>query len=355
MQAALMYGKEDLRVLDIEMPQVDEDEILVKTANASICGTDLRMFRNGYRGITQNTPLVTGHEMSGEIVAVGAKAAEISDAYGQHYQKGMRVAVAPNMGCGICDLCVSGSTHLCPGYQALGINLHGGFAQYFKVPGKAVRQGNISVLPGNLSYEEASLAEPLSCVLNGFERTRVQPGDAVLILGAGPIGLMHAMIMLGAGAGTVILSDPNEKRLKAAQALERALITVDPSHLEERVMDLTQGKGVHVSITANPSPQAQVVALELTAINGHVSYFGGIPGGANLPQLDTNLVHYRQLWVTGTTRQSILQFRKALGIMSNKSIEVQKLITHRHRLEQVKDAFDMALRGEGIKHTICFD
>ncbi len=355
MQAALMYDKEDLRVLDIETPTINANEILVKTANASICGTDLRMYRNGYRGITKSTPLITGHEMSGEIVAIGKNVAEISDANGMHYSEGMRVAIAPNMGCGICDQCVSGHTHLCPDYMALGINMNGAFAQYFKVPGKAVRQGNISVLPDDLSYEEASLAEPLSCVLNGFERTRIQPGDAVLILGAGPIGLMHAMMLQSAGAGMVLVNDVNEKRLKAAKELNSGLTTVESSGMKEKVMDLTRGKGVEVCITANASPQAQIIALELTAINGSVIYFGGIPGDADLSGINTNLIHYRQLWVTGTTRQSIIQFRKTLNMISKGLIDVRKLITHRHRLDQINDAFDMALRGEGMKHTIFFE
>ena len=162
MLAARLYGKEILKVEEIAQPQITSDEVLLNVRSAFLCGTDVRMYGNGHKNVNADSPLVLGHEVSGIIAQVGKDVAG--------YEEGMRVAVAPNMGCGICDLCVSGNTHLCPDYTALGISLDGAFAQYVRIPAAAVRQGNIVELSKTTSFREAALAEPLSCVYNNFER-----------------------------------------------------------------------------------------------------------------------------------------------------------------------------------------
>lgn len=354
MQAAFTFGKEDIRLEEVAVPSIDRNEILVKTASASICGTDLRMYKNGYKGIDEQHPLVQGHELSGVIADVGADVKNLSDLNGNTYRTGLRVAVAPNMGCGVCDLCVSGNTHLCANYKALGINLNGGFAEYFCVPEAAVRQGCVSVIPDTLSFEEASLAEPLSCVYNGFERWQIKPGNSVLIMGSGPIGIIHVMMAKMAGAGKIFINDNNEQRLDEALKFEPSAIALTADNLKEKIFDLTNGHGVDICVTANPSPQAQILAIQLMAVNGRVIYFGGVPAGADMSGLDTNLIHYRQLIVTGTTRQSVLQFRTTLEMLSDGVIDVKKLITHRHKLDNIQAAFQQAIDREGIKHVINF-
>jgi L-iditol 2-dehydrogenase len=347
MQAAFMYDKEDIRLEEVAIPEIGDNEVLVQTAGASICGTDLRMFKNGYKNISPENPLILGHELSGTIVDVGKNLVK-------RYKTGQRVAVAPNMGCGVCNICVSGNTHLCTEYKALGINLNGGFAEYFRVPEAAVRQGNISLIPDHLSFDVASLAEPLSCVYNGFERWEITPGDTVLIMGSGPIGLMQAMMAKMAGAGKIFVNDLNPHRLEEVRRFDKAFVTLSSEHLKEKIFDLTNGWGVDICVTANPSPQAQILAIQLMAINGRVNYFGGVPAGADMSGLDTNAIHYRQLKVTGTTRQSIIQFRKTLNLIADGLIDVEKLITHRHKLERINQAFSQALNREGIKHVISF-
>ena len=172
MKAIQLLGKEQIQLNELPKPEISEKEVLIKVKAASICGTDVRMYKNGYPTASEETPLTLGHEISGDIVEVGAAV--------DFYQVGMRVAIAPNMGCGICDQCVSGNTHLCANYEAFGINLPGGFAEYLVIPEKAVRQGNISLIPDELSYEEAALIEPFSCVFNGQEIAGNKPGDNVM-------------------------------------------------------------------------------------------------------------------------------------------------------------------------------
>lgn len=347
MRAALLYGKGDIRVGNVKMPDIGMHELLLKVKSSFICGTDVRMFENGYAGISESTPLILGHEMSGVIERAG-------DAV-SGYRKGMRVAVAPNMGCGRCGECVSGNTHLCRDYKAFGINLNGGFAEYVCVSEMAVRQGNVIEIDDSISFEDAALAEPLSCVYNAYERSNIRPGDTVLIIGAGPIGIMHAKFAKMGGASRVIINDLSAVRLEQCKRIDSSFITVGINDLKERVMDITNNKGVDVSVTACPSPQAQIASLELAAINGRIIFFGGLPKDICHVSLDTNMIHYKQLLVTGTTKSSLSQFRKTLELISSGLINVKDMITTRFSVDDISLAFEKAANGIGLKNTIEFD
>ena len=154
MRAALLYGKVDLRVQEVAAPEITKHEVLLQVKSAFVCGTDVRMFKNGYKGVSEDSPIILGHELSGLITKVGKNV--------EGYNEGMAVAVAPNMGCGICDRCVSGNTQLCKDYRALGIHLDGGFAEYVRIPEAAVRQGNIIEILSGMSFEEAAIVDGCS-------------------------------------------------------------------------------------------------------------------------------------------------------------------------------------------------
>jgi L-iditol 2-dehydrogenase len=266
---------------------------------------------------------------------------------------GMRVAVAPNMGCGLCDLCVSGNTHLCDNYIAFGINIDGGFAEYVKIPEAAIKQGNIIEIGENVSFEEAALAEPLSCVYNGFERCEISPGDAVLIIGAGPIGIMHAKLAKMAGA-RVLITDFVWERLEVCREMDPEFQIISGEKiLVDAVLEITNGKGVDVCITACPSVAAQEQSLELMAVNGRVLFFGGLPKGVKA-SLDTNLIHYRQLKISGTTRASMNQFRKTIDLIAKGLIEIKSLITSTFSIEDFLEAIEKADKAEGLKNAVVF-
>lgn len=343
MLAAKMYGAGDIRLEEIPVPEIGEQELLLKVRAAAICGTDVRMFANGAKGIDGEHPCILGHEIAGVIEKVGAGVAG--------YRPGQRVAVAPNMGCGICDSCVHGDGHLCPEYKALGINLNGGFAEYCVIPEAAVRGGNVAVLDDAVSFEEAAVNEPLSCVCNGFERADIRPGDFVLVYGAGPIGIMHTALARMAGAGRVFVSDVLESRLAAVKALYPDVITL-PDRVEEEVMRQTGGHGCDAVITACPVPAVQAQALRVAAVNGRVIFFGGVPAGRQPVPLDTNLIHYKQLIVSGTTRASLTQYRRTLGYISAGILDMKPLITARLPLTEIARGLDMAQKGEGLKTVI---
>jgi L-iditol 2-dehydrogenase len=346
MRAARLRGKEDLRVEEVPVPSVSAGEVLLRVKASAVCGTDIRMFKNGYRGVSPESPLILGHELSGVIERVGTAV--------RGYKEGTRVAVAPNMGCGVCDFCVSGNTQLCASYRAFGINIDGGFAEFVRIPEEAVRQGNLSEIPSGGDLVSVALAEPLSCVYNAFQRCAISLGDTVLVIGAGPIGVMHAKLALAGGAARVYMNDVNAERLALCAKLEPRVAPVESARLAERIRDETGGKGLDVVITANPSPEAQSLALELAAINGRVMFFGGLPEGKNRVALDTNFVHYKQIIITGTTRQSLSQFRRTLALIAAGLVKVDTLVTSTFPIERTKEAFEQVMQGRGLKNVVVF-
>lgn len=345
MLALRLYGPNDIRLDEIPIPEINDDEILLKTAAAAICGTDVRMWLNGANGVDADHPLVLGHEFAGTIVKVGKNV--------PFYKEGMQVGMQPNIGCGICDRCVDGKFHLCDTYRAFGINMDGAFAEYVKIPAEAVTRGNLMVLPQGVSPAEAAVTEPLSCAYNGFTKCFVQPGEYAMVVGAGPIGFCHAMLLHMAGAA-VLMNDISAERLADVKKKLPFVTTYCGDDLPGFVNEWTRGRGLDVAITACPVPAVQAAVLHLMNYGGRVNYFGGIPADKQPIPIDTNRIHYKELYVTGSTRSSIAQFRKTLEFVSLGLMDVNSMITHRYSLSQILTAFDNAKQAKGIKHVIEF-
>lgn len=346
MNALRLHGQDDLRHEDLPRPDLAPGEMLLRVRSALICGTDLRMVASG--SCSGGLPRVLGHEMAGQV-------AEVADGAAGQWHRGQRIAVAPNVGCGRCDLCRACDTHLCADYRALGIHLDGAFAEFVRIPAAAIEQGNVVALADTMSFDTAALAESLSCVLSSADRLQPVEGATVLVLGAGVIGLMHAMLMQRLGARRVILSDPNTGRLERCGAVLPDVVTVEPDTLAATVDELTAGRGIDVAITACPAPEAQITALELAALNGRICLFGGLPKDRASVPLDTNRIHYRQLTLTGTTRSSPEHLRRAVGIIAEGGVPWDELVTSRFRLDEADRAFDAARSGAGWKSAIVFD
>ena len=344
MRCAVLYGIKDLKLATRETIEPGDGEVLVKIKAAAICGTDIRMWQNG---APNKHNIVMGHEVAGDIESFGAGV--------EGYQIGDKVAVAPNFGCGTCDLCVAGRGHMCAGLKALGINMDGGFSEYMIVPAKAVRQGNISRLKKGTSYEQATIVEALACVYNGFETCNISPGESVLIIGAGPIGMMHAMLANMAGASKIILHDISEQRLEFCKKTIGIKNIYHGNGLKQYIMEETNEKGVDVLITACPSPDAQAASIELMANYGRINFFGGLPKTKEKVELNTNTIHYKNLIVTGSTRSSLAQYRKSLALVEEGVLDISPLVTDRFDLKDIVPALEYAAAGKGIKSIIAFD
>jgi L-iditol 2-dehydrogenase len=345
MRALQLFGAGDLRLVEIPVPEITEDEVLLKTGAASICGTDVRMWLNGYKGIDEQNPLTLGHEFAGTIFKLGANV--------PYYQAGMRIALQPNIGCGICDRCAAGNQHLCDDYKAFGINMPGAFAEYVKIPASAITRGNMMVIADGVPFDEASIAEPLSCVYNGFSKCFVKPGDYAMVVGAGPIGLMHAMLLQMAGA-SVMMNDVQPDRLALCRDILPGIQVYSGDDLKGFVMEQTKGRGLDVAITACPVPQVQAAMLPLMNYGGRINFFGGIPPQKQPVPIDTNLIHYRELYLTGSTRSSIIQFRKTLSFVEQKLLNISRVVSHRYTLDDALEAFGNARAAVGMKHAIVF-
>ncbi len=342
MRALVYHPVSGLRLEEVETPVPGAGDVLVAVRAAGICATDLRIVHRGHFKIPEGTSRILGHEVTGRVAGVGGRVAGIP--------VGMPVALIPNIGCGRCDQCVRGLMHLCPDYEAFGITLDGGFAQFVKVPERAWRQALLEPIPDGLGFVEAALVEPLSCCLSAQAEVRLGLGDAVLIVGGGPIGLMHVLLARQAGARPVMVSEILDERLEQAGSFG-ADILINPTgeDLRDRVLAETGGRGADVVMVAAPSGEAMEQALDLAAVGGRVVYFAGLPPGRDTIAFAPNRVHYRQITVTGTTGSSRWQFRRTLGLVASRRIDLSRLVSATFPLEDGIAAFERAGSRSDLK------
>src|SRR5659263_22807 len=230
MLAVVYQGKGLINVEEVPIPKINPDEILLKVKAASICGTDIKIKAFGHFKNPDEKKIILGHEVAGEIAEVGSNL--------KGFTKGARISLAPNIGCGVCRQCINGQSNYCEDYKAIGISMDGAFAEYMKIPSEYITQGNIVHLPDTISFEEASLGEPLSTVVCGAEAVNIVPPDVVLIIGAGPMGVLHILMAKLRGAQKIIVSEINAVRRK--QALDfGADIVVNPltENLKEIILN----------------------------------------------------------------------------------------------------------------------
>lgn len=342
MKAAVLMAPNALNVQTVADPELRPGDLLVRVKAATICGTDIRIFR-GRKTMGVRYPSVLGHEFAGEVAEVGGDSS---------FRRGQPVCVCPAFSCGHCQHCIRGYENVCQNLTAIGYEIDGAFAEYIRIPAAGVRRGNVFAVPDGLTFEKAALAEPLACVINGQERVGVDQGDTVVVLGAGPIGLLHLKLARDAGAGKVIISEPNPLRRTAAE-LAGADLTIDPKaqDLPAIVRAATAGLGADVAICAIGVPQLANDALGLVRYRGRVSLFAGFSAG-ELAQLDVNAIHYNELVVTGSFGLTRLQFEKALKLIAGGRFDIDPMLTHRFGLTDMSAALATAEQGGALKVAI---
>lgn len=346
MLAAVYHGPNDLRVEHVPVPEIGPDEVLLRVLRANICGTDLRILHGGHRKFPPGTVRIPGHEVVGEVAAAGAAVAA-------DYPAGRRLFVAPNMGRGDSRETISGNNNLDPEYEAFGITLDGAFAEYMRVPAAAIRQGNLMRVADGVDPAVAALVEPLACVWRGQNKVGVGAGDVVLVMGAGPIGVLHVMLARLRGAARVIVSEPAAGRREQALALG-ADVAADPLNedLAAVVRDASDGRGADVIITAAPVKALQEQALDLAAMGGRVNYFGGLAKDDPFIRFNSNTVHYKELIVTGTTACSTYDCLRAAEIVNSGRLDLSPLITGAFPLAEANAAFAAAADGKNLRVTL---
>lgn len=328
-----MHAAGDLRLEARDDPVPGPGEVVVRVRAVGVCATDVRIFSFGHERIPAGTSRVLGHEIAGEVEASGPGV--------EGLPRGDRVAVAPNYGCGRCEQCTAGWTNLCPDHEAIGISLDGGFAQRVRVPAPAVAQGNVVRLPDQLSDEEAALVEPLSCCLAAQEGISLGPGDVALVIGAGPLGLMHVLLARLRGAARVMLSGfPEERLVLARHAGADEAFDSRRQDLGAAVLRATDGRGVDAVLVTAPPKRAGEEAMVVAAKRGRISFFAGQAGGDSRIPIDANAIHYRQLVLTGTSGSNVRQFRTALEHVAKGRLDLRPLISDRLPLDSVHAALE---------------
>lgn len=315
MTAAVLYGKEDLKIEQIPVPAVAPDEVLVRVRTALTCGTDLKVYRQGAHARMIVPPAVFGHELAGVVEEVGCEVG--------NFRKGMRVVAANSAPCLECRYCRRGRPNLC---EDLLFN-NGAYAEFIRIPGRIVRQ-NLLQIPEHVDFADAALVEPLACVLRGVEETGIAAGDTVAIIGMGPVGLMFTRLAKLKGARVIAVV----KRPERAEAARRmgADDVIDVTQVKDAVGEVRkrseEGKGVDVAFEAVGTPQTWEWAVGMVAHGGTVNFFGGCPSGS-VVRLDTALLHYSEIKLMASFHHTPAYIRKALEYVSRGDIRGSEFIT----------------------------
>ena len=316
MLAAKFLGKHDVRIGEYPVPNVKNDELLVRVATCGICGTDVHIYEGEVP--LARMPVIAGHEFCGTVEKVGAAVTGVG--------VGDKVAVEPNLFCGQCHYCRSNKKHFCVNWAGIGLTRDGGFAEFATVPRQAAY-----VMPENLSFKKGAFFEPVACVLHGIERVDVAPGASVVVCGAGSIGLLFVQLLKSAGAAPVIVSDLDGGRLETARQLG-ADFTVNPTgpDLKNVVMEQTGGFGADIAVDASGSPEAIAGLFELTQHTGKILLFGVAPENAYIT-VNPFEIYRRELTIVGSFTNPYTN-EAAIHLLAD--LDVEPIVKHEIPLER---------------------
>ena len=339
MTAAVLYGKEHLRIESVDIPKIGHGDILVRVRTALTCGTDVKVFQRGYHPRMIKPPALFGHELAGDIVAVGRDV--------QGFEPGQRVMAANSAPCGKCFYCQRGTENLC---EDLLFN-NGAYAEYIRIPARIV-QKNMYEIPGHVTYQDAALVEPLACVIRGLEETGLRSGDSVAIVGLGPIGMMFVLLAKAIYKARVIAIGRRQTQLDRAAAMgaDETVLNNDHADPVAAVRDLTDGRGADVVIEAVGLPEVWQLALRLLRRGGVINFFGGCPSGTEVG-VDTNLMHYSELTLKASFHHTPALVRKALEAVSRGYVTAKDFVNRVEPLANLLEVMQHLMSHNGHLKT----
>lgn len=343
MKAAVLEDLKRLVVQEVPTPVCDERSILVKVGACAICGSDVRMFNHGNPRL--KPPAIMGHEASGEIVAVGSAV--------RGFAPGDRVAIGGDMPCGRCDELHCKTINNCPLNYAMGYQFPGSFAEYVLLPELVWKGGPLAKVPAQVSFEEAALAEPLACCINGLEMCRPETGDSMVVVGAGPLGILLTELGKRMGIAKTIIINRSRPRLELAKAYG-VDVTICSSEEDavRRVLEETGGRGADVILTACPSGEAQAQTVHYANNRARINFFGGLPKGHSIVPIDTNILHYKEIFMFGSHGAEPKHLHRAVELIAGGQIDMKKYVSHTFPLSRATEAFAAAEGKAGMRVVI---
>jgi L-iditol 2-dehydrogenase len=339
MTAAVLYGKEDVQIETVDVPAIGRGDVLVRVRAALTCGTDVKVFRRGYHARMIVPPALFGHELGGDIVAMG------KDVRG--FKMGQRVVAANSAPCGECFYCQHNLENLC---EDLLFN-NGAYAEYIRIPERIVRR-NMYEVPDHVSYQDAALVEPLACVLRGLEESGVRAGDTIAVIGLGPIGMMFVRLAKAVCNARVIAIGRRPQQLLRASRMgaDETVLNCDGADVVGPVHAMTGGRGADVVIEAVGLPEVWQLAIKLLRRGGVVNFFGGCPDGTNL-SLDTNLLHYSELTCKASFHHTPALIKKALELVSRGYVGAKDFVNHSEPLTNLLQVMQHLMSHNGHLKT----
>ncbi len=343
MKAAILENLENLSVKEVPDPAIDDDSALMRVESVSICGSDVRILHHGNPRV--KPPTIIGHENSGVIVKTGKNVTRV--------QEGDRVSIGADVPCGQCHWCRNGIGNNCAINYAIGYQIPGAFAQYMKLPRLVLEEGPVTPFEMSLSFDEAALAEPLGCAINGLELVNMSLGKKVVIIGLGPIGCMMIDLARLMGATQVIGVQRSKLRMEIAKFYEAdTYIASEEEDVVERCREETGGAGPDIVVTTCASVKAHEQAVEMVAHRGYVNLFGGLPKTTRPMNILSNTIHYKECFVTGSHGCVPRHHELAVRLLEKGLVRVRPLITHHFGLVEIEKAFETMKSRKGMKIMI---
>ena len=343
MLAASLHSPGALGLDERPIPTLGPRDVLLSVEATTLCGTDLRI-ATGQKTNGVTPGVVLGHEIAARVWRVGSDLTAGVDVPAP----GTQVGLAPEIACGHCAPCTSGRSNVCANMRLFGTGVDGALADFILVPEEAL--ACITPVAREIAPPHLALAEPLSCCLRATTRLPIESNSRVLVLGTGPIGLIHCALAVSAGAR--VMACGRQARLEPARAMGAELTTgAQGEDLVREVMTWTDGVGADVVIIAVGAPALVSIAAQCARIGGHISFFAGFPTGA-MTQIDPNLVHYRELTISGSANATLDDYTAAVEALSSGRINLSPLITHEYELSDVSDALNAVRTRAGLKVAV---
>ncbi len=319
MDCMVIKEPKDIALSMCDIPQPGPEDVLIKVMASGICGTDIHIFNGEYMG---SYPVIPGHEFAGVVTDVGKKV--------KRFKPGDRVAVEPNIACDNCNQCLNNRHNFCENWQAIGVTLPGGMEQFVVAPEKAVFD------IGEIPFEHGAFMEPLSCVIHGVERARLNLGDKIVIFGAGPIGnlLLQVARLQGVTHVSILEKNPGRGALAASMGADRVV---------DRIEDLLENE-FDVVIDATGVPPLMARTIDYVRNGGRVLLFGVPPSGVKV-EFEAFKIFQKGLTLLSSFT-SLRNSFQAIRLLQSKQINVAPLISHRLPLKDISKAFDLIERRD---------